>query len=175
MFRKTLLVVLFLLPTVVLGQSLGDVAKKEKKRREKNQEKNVQVRVVNEGEISTEEGEESTGAESDSPITESKSKTSSATSLATDRQREESEWRRRIGEAREWLSAARERYDYLNNLHLSHGEYYVDEKGRPAITSLAHLRRLIDEAKVELDAATAAMEELREEARRAGVPSSWFR
>jgi hypothetical protein len=173
--KKCLLVVVFLLPTVVFGQSLGEVAKKEKKRREKNQEKGIQARVVGEDEVSTEEGDESTGTESESEESVVESKASSATSPTTDRRREESEWRRRIGEARERLNAARERHDFLSSLHLNHGEYYVDEKGNPAITSLEQLRRLIGEAKMELDAATQAMENLREEARRAGVPSGWFR
>jgi hypothetical protein len=172
--RKTLLVVL-LLPAVVFGQSLGEVAKKEKKRREKNQEEGVQVRVVNEDEVSTTEGVESTSTESGSQETAVEDENPRAISPHTDRRREESEWRRRIGEARERLNAARERHEFLSNLHLNHGEYYVDEKGNPAITSLDQLRRLVSEAKIELDAATAAMEALREEARRAGVPPGWFR
>jgi hypothetical protein len=172
---KTLLVVVFLLPTVVFGQSLGEVAKKEKKRREKNQEKGVQARVVDEDEVSTEEGDATASAESESEESAVESKASSATSPTIDRRREESEWRRRIGEVRQRLNAARERHDFLSSLHLNHGEYYVDEKGHPAITSLEQLRRLIGEAEIELDAATEAMENLREEARRAGIPSGWFR
>jgi hypothetical protein len=73
------------------------------------------------------------------------------------------------------VKAAEERYNFLNSLHLVQGEYYVDENGKPVITSLAQLRRMINEAKVELDSARAALEKLREEARRAGVPPGWFR
>ena len=51
----SLLVTFFLFPLFLGGQSLGEVAKKEKKRREANKEKGVEVRVVAEDEISTEE------------------------------------------------------------------------------------------------------------------------
>jgi hypothetical protein len=178
--RKTLLIALFVFPTMVMGQSLGELAKKEKKRREKNQEEGVKVRVVDEGEITTEKPEETsadeTTLEGETPSSVAQPKNNSRASPgATDRQREEAEWRRRIGEARARLKAAEEHYNFLNGLHLVQGEYYVDENGKPVITSLAQLRRMVDEAKVELDSARAAMEKLREEARRAGVPPGWFR
>jgi hypothetical protein len=178
--KKILLVVLFVFPTVVLGQSLGEVAKKEKKRREKNQQEGVKVRVVGESEVSTEESEE-TSAEVGTleselpPSVDPPANDPSKSSSVTDRQREEAEWRRRIGDARARVKAAEERYNFLSGLHLVQGEYYVDENGKPVITSLAQLRRMINEAKVELDSARAAMEKLREDARRAGVPPGWFR
>jgi hypothetical protein len=176
--RKTLLVLLFLFPAFVMGQSLGEVAKKERKRREKNQEQGVKVRVVQSDEVSTEETEETpvdesrTEGETPSLVTDSQP---GGDGSPTDRQREEAEWRQRIGEARARLKTAEERYNFLNSLHLTEGEYYVDENGRPVITSLGQLRRMVNEAKVELDAARSAMETLKEEARRAGVPPGWFR
>ena len=44
--RSTLLVLCLLLPTMGFGQSLGELAKKEKERREKNKEEGKEVLVI---------------------------------------------------------------------------------------------------------------------------------
>jgi hypothetical protein len=186
--RKALLAVLLtLLPAVALGQSLGELAKKEKKRRQKNQEKGAQVRVVSEEEVSTSTAREAPEPEttpgelgSPSPLKEEGSKEEKSTksddnTSISDHQSEEAEWRRRASEARARLNSARERYEYLNNLHITPGEVLVDENGAPVVTSLAQLRRIVSEAKAEFDAASQAIEDLKEEARRAGVPPGWLR
>lgn len=182
MSRKQILFVLFwMLPAMATAQSLGELAKKEKKRRDKNKEEGVQVRVVSEREVSTvtsdendlteaSEDEESVGA----TPTEEPSALSPGQS-ASDRREEELSWRGRVSEARARLEAAQQRYDSLAGLHLSTGEYYVDENGRPVITSLDQLRRMVAEAEAELGAARKALDDLLEGARRAGVPPGWLR
>jgi hypothetical protein len=174
-----------LLPTLLIGQSLGDVAKKEKKRREKNQQNGAKVRVIVEDEVSSQDPEEPPVSDSDVSPHEAKDPSSAPTEEAfpsakdqdpaVDRRREEAEWRGRVSEARERLSSARERYEYLAHLHLTPGEYYVDENGNPVIGSLEELRQLVSEAKEELDAASQALDDLKEQARRAGVPAGWLR
>jgi hypothetical protein len=67
--RLTLLALCVLAPSLVLGQSLAEVAKKEKTRREKNKEEGKQSRVILESELSSgsEEPEPEAGAEAASP------------------------------------------------------------------------------------------------------------
>lgn len=184
MWRRLSLVVLVLaIPVSLMGQSLSDVAKKEKKRREKNQEKGVKVRVIQEGEISTEEAEtdspdepteNSEGGDAVFDLSSDKQK-AFASSSQSDRQQQEAEWRARLSEVKSRLNAAKERYEFLSSLHLTPGEYYVDENGQPLITSLEQLRQMVSQAKTDLDAAQKAMDDLKEEARKAGIPPGWLR
>lgn len=180
MLRAAGLFVLFaLLPALVVSQSLGEVAKKEKERRKSNKDKGVEVRVIDgeevseaeETEDSSEEPQEGSGTSSEKIETRKDSPASSSAS----RDKQETEWLGRAAEARERLKAAQENYQTLSQLHLSPGEYYSDENGNPVITSLDQLRDLVAEAKAELDQATRAVDQLKEEARRAGVPRGWVR
>lgn len=60
--RTTFLLVCILAPTLALGQSLAEVAKKEKDRREKNKEEGKEVQVISESDLSS--GSEEAPAES---------------------------------------------------------------------------------------------------------------
>ncbi len=82
--RVTLLGLFILAPTLVLGQSLAEVAKKEKTRREKNKVEGKQTRVISESELSSgseesppETGEEQAAAPVSPPYGASSSSTSS--------------------------------------------------------------------------------------------------
>ncbi|MFQ5789474.1 MAG: hypothetical protein ACE5JI_03270 [Acidobacteriota bacterium] len=189
---RSLIGILLLVPAIGAGQSLGEVARKEKERRQKNREKDAPVRVIDEAELATLEsatsenrpGQPDEGAGSENPESSERAidAGTSEPSLAERREAEaskrrhaEAEWRGRASQARERLQKARERYEFLNGLHLSGGEYYVDENNRPVITSLRQLRQMIATAKAELEAANRAYEELVEEARRVGVPPGWLR
>jgi len=55
--RVTLLALLVLAPSLVLGQSLADVAKKEKSRREKNKQEGKQAQVISESELGSGAGQ----------------------------------------------------------------------------------------------------------------------
>jgi hypothetical protein len=180
------LIAILLCPLWLGGQSLGEVAKKEKKRREDNKEKGVKSLVVAPDEVSTEneetEGTEQTGGiektvdgSDDTYAPANPDAARQRRDSVSDRQREEALWRSRFSEARARLNAAQERYDALKELHLAPGEYYVDENGRPLIRSLAELRRMTTEAETELNAAKKSLDDMREEARRAGVPPGWLR
>jgi hypothetical protein len=164
------------------AQSLGEVAKKEKKRREKNQDHGTKVHVVGEDEVSTLDKEPTDPEELaeeqtlDSSLRPSGGRSDKASNPAqSDRRQQEAEWRARVSELKSRLSEAKERLEFLSGLHLIPGEYYVDENGRPVITSLDQLRNMVAEAKTELDAAQKAMDDLREEARKKGVPPGWLR
>ena len=73
------------------------------------------------------------------------------------------------------VDEARARKQQLEGLFLGEGQYYTDAHGRVVIRSLAHLQQLVAEATEELEAAEAALEALKEEARRSGVPPGWLR
>lgn len=80
--RLTLLALFVLAPTLVMGQSLAEVAKKEKSRREKNKQEGKQAQVISETELgsgSKEAGEEAS-SEGSAPATTSSSYGSSTSS-----------------------------------------------------------------------------------------------
>lgn len=176
------------------GQSLGEMARKEKERRQKNRVQGVETRVIDEREVSTssdaglarnemqegedsEESEESKGDAGEETLAPRSpgGPPAGRTPELGDRQQAESDWRGHAIQARQRIERAQKRYETLSGLVLVEGQYYVDDEGRPLITSLAQLRRLTTEAEEELQAATRAWDELREEARRAGVPPGWLR
>jgi len=168
------------LPALTFSQSLGDLAKKERERRQKNQEQGVKARTVTDEEISTETDASAPPA----PPVESSAKvpSSGSTPAGADKASstskpplKEQEWRYRVAEARSRVQKARERYDSLNELPIVPGMKYVDENGNALITSLSQLRGMVGQAKAELDAAEKAQADLLEEARRAGVPPGWLR
>jgi hypothetical protein len=175
-----ILLLLLGMPFVCEGQSLGSVAKKEKKRREENKQQGVAVREIREDEVKSAEDEkpaerapESDGAdgvvsEGEPPVPEridvnlgAEGSKPSAGEQA-DRSAKEAEWRARFQDARARLSAARERVNVLDGLYL--GQESANE-----------LQRLNRDAKAELEAAEKSLKDLQEEARRAGVPPGWLR
>jgi hypothetical protein len=175
MSRASLALVVVLFPALAVGQSLGDVARKERARREENRKQGAKVRVVA-GEVDTDD---------DGPVSSTDTEADGASSASTEgvyekdsseeRRKQELEWRGRVSEARDRVAAARENYEMLSNLHLTQGGYYVDENAQPVITSVEQLQGMVARAKAELDQATEAKRRLREEARRAGVPPGWLR
>jgi hypothetical protein len=166
---------LLLVPVLAVGQSLGDVARREKERRDDNRKRGERPTLVI-GDIGQiEEGEEPTPVLGTAPAQEQQAEPEQRTSNETDRAQQEMEWRRRSSEARERIKEARKRYELLGKLHLSTGAYYVDENNEPVITSVEQLQTMAREAKTELDAATEARRKLREDARRLNVPPGWVR
>jgi hypothetical protein len=77
--------------------------------------------------------------------------------------------------ARERVARAQERYELWSAQHLAPNEYFVDENGEKIVASAESLRRLIAQAKAELDAATQELGRLEEQARRENVPHGWLR
>ena len=192
----SLLVLVFLLPALAWGQSLGDAARKERERREKNKKQGVAAREFSEEEIfgedeENQEGEEPTegtgegeSAEGEQqsqrsgPNIDSDTKSQESEELEEDRRdrrREEAEWRDRFQRAKQRIVAAREQVQFLKNLNLVPGERYVDVHGNTVIRSLDQLRRLVEAAEEEISEAEQALARLQADARRAGVPPGWLR
>ena len=171
--------VVLLFPALVLGQSLADVAREEKERREGNRKRGEKAQLVI-GDI----GARGEGGDVPSPAlvgtTSAPEPTEEAvpstrSSMQADRAQQEIEWRRRQSEARQRLAEARKQYELLSKLHLTTGSYYVDASNEPVITSVEQLQGMVASAKAELESATEALSQLREDARRAGVPPGWVR
>ncbi|MEE9264450.1 MAG: hypothetical protein V3V11_08345, partial [Vicinamibacteria bacterium] len=111
MWRGTLALMLLLVPVLAVGQSLGDVARREKERREDNRKRGEKPTLVI-GEIGqTEEGEEPTPVLGTAASQEQQAEPEQRTSNETDRAQQEMEWRRRSSEARERIKEARRRHE----------------------------------------------------------------
>jgi len=192
----SLLVLVFLLPALAWGQSLGDAARKERERREKNKKQGIAAREFSEEEIfgedeenqggkepaeGAEDGEAADGeqqSQRSGPSIDTDSKSQESEELEEDRRdrrREEAEWRDRFQRAKQRIVAAREQVQFLKNLNLVPGERYVDVHGNTVIRSLEQLRRLVTAAEEEISEAEQALSQLQADARRAGVPPGWLR
>lgn len=177
----------FSIPALAAAQGLGDAAKKEKKRRQTHASPSAKTYTqedlsslpptANEGASEAEDkavsggptpkGAESTPGTVRLPPPE--------TRRDEGRANEERVWRARVARARARVEEARKVYDKLAGMNLVPGYEYVDDKGRPVVRSIEELQSLTAAAKKRLDAAQAALDQLLEQARRAGVPPGWLR
>jgi len=196
-FRTVCLLLICLsLPLVSAGQSLGNVAKKERERRDKNKKEGVAAREFSEEEVFGEKEEEKApeasegeaGEEpepSDGPSNEAAVIPGMDQKLEDDgdrfekesreRKRSEAEWRSKASDARARIAEARERVQFFEELFLPPDGRYVDVNGNTVIESLDHLQRLTREAKEELAAAELDWKQIQNEARRAAIPPGWLR
>jgi type IV secretory pathway VirB10-like protein len=190
-FRIVFLLLIGLgLPLVSTAQSLGNVAKKERERRDKNKKEGVAAREITEEEVSTEteeapapeaeSGEETGPSESGDEAVIPDVKPTAPEGADPDkesreRKRSEAEWRSKASTARARIDKAKERVRFFEELFLGPSERYVDAHGNTVIDSLETLRRLTKEAKDELTAAEADWRRMQDEARRAGIPPGWLR
>jgi hypothetical protein len=184
-----LLLLAFSLP--VSSQSLGNVAKKERERREKNKEAGVSAREITEEEVfsdkagvpvpdtesaETAEASEARGDESVIPGVKAVPPDADPDKESRERRRREAEWRSRAATARARIAVGRERLQFLEQLWL--GPYdtsYVDEKGRTIFRNVQHLMQVTQQARDELAAAEKAWKQMQEDARHAGIPPGWLR
>ncbi len=175
------------------SQSLGELAKKEWERREKNKDNGVTAREFSETEVFGDDEEDGDG-DGDEVGIEGETDASSTSPLprridiavepddseslgdeSRDRRRQEAEWRNRFREARERVALAREQKAVWDGVHYVEGVQLVDENGNVVVRSLDDLRRFVAQANQELADAERALKTVEEEARRAGVPPGWLR
>ena len=182
-------------PASPTGQSLGELARKERERRDQNKAQGVAAREFAEGEIFEEE-EDTDAAEGENVTSENDNEGDpSAVSHSSlgldaalddpesitpvdesrDRKRREADFRGRYQAAKQRMAAAQRRKQTLDGIHVIEGLQYVDENGNTVIESLDHLRRLIQEADQERQAAALAVKALEEEAHRQSYPKGWLR
>jgi hypothetical protein len=172
-----LAVLALLVPVVTAAQSLEDAAQKEKERRKKVQQSGASSTVIGDEALKSNRGTLANDPKAPPAVTSSKDPAAKAspTPALPDRRQEEAAWRSRVAQAEERLSEARKRYEMLNGLSLVSGEYYVDEDGKPLVTSLEQLRKMIGQAKEQVDAAQKSLDSILESARQQGVPPGWLR
>jgi len=178
-------VLLLTLPSLAWGQSLGEVAQKEKERRKQNEQAGVKTRVVTEEDLKNNKGQlandpGAASAKSATPATkpaqgESLFPEEESRSSGPDRRQQEASWRARAAQARERIAVTKKTYEFLNSQYLAQGERFVDEQGRTVIASVEQLRAMIAKAKSAMDAAEKALVDLEESARRQSVPPGWLR
>jgi hypothetical protein len=169
--------------TASLGgaQSLADVARKEEARRErvKHASKvytNKDLKPVAPGMAPVTQPAAEAGAPDQTP--EDKPNAEAKAEEET-REKDEQQWRARMGEARSALERSRMFADALQSRI---NGLYADFTARddPAQRAAIELQRQkaiaeLDRVKGEIQAQTKAIADLEEEARRAGVPPGWLR
>jgi hypothetical protein len=186
------------------GQSLGELARKERERRDENKAKGVSARelIVEEEEYSdAEESEDGAAKDADANQSDPDNRNDAAgdperarsrSSIGLDaalndpesavrenesreRSRREADFRARYQTAKQRVAAAQKRKQTLDGIHIVEGVQYVDGSGNTVIESLDHLRRLIRETEHERQAAAETVKALEEEARRQSYPKGWLR
>ena len=183
-----LLVGIALWPATGWSQSLGDAARQEQARRQKNKEKGVKAPAFDDASIgNTPKAEASPTAPAAASTAPSPSPGASPSAApdaspfdahdaeAEQRAKQEALWRSRMGEARARRDEKKAAYDQLNAVSLGPGDYLVDDEDKVIAHNLEHLRTLIARAKAEWDQAEKRIEELEEQARREGAFPGWLR
>lgn len=187
-----LLLVCLSVPLVSAGQSLGNVAKKERERRDKNKKEGVAAREFSEEEVFGEKEEEKAPEGEAGEETESSDGPSDEAVIpgvdqklegdgdryekeSRERKRSEADWRSKASNARARIAEARKAVQFFEELALPPNGRYVDVNGNTVIESVEHLQRLMREAKEELAAAELDWKQIQDEARRTGIPPGWLR
>ena len=178
MKRTGLLVVLAMLvvPSMAIGGSLADAAKKEKERREKNKESGVTaVRTITQDDVSTDDsaakGDEASGnAASSQPSSSYDDGGSFYSSYDSSRRSsgEESVWRNRAKYARERVDSARQRLARTPSRVTRYSTYPYHGYFTTDNPDYAY-------AEQELKQAEKALSDLEDEARRSGALPGWLR
>lgn len=160
---------------VVSAQSMGDAAQKERERREKLKQKGDRAAVVTSDDLKDNKGSLANDPQA-VPATPGEAPRSSARpALETSRRASEEEWRRKSAFARERVAKAQQQYDYWRNQYLGPSEYFVDDDGKKLVGGADGLRKLIAQAKADLEKTNAELAALEEQARRENVPPGWLR
>lgn len=161
------------------AQSLGDAARKERERREKARGSGAAARTITEEDLAANKGalandpRERPAARADAA--ETPAKPEPARAQPSPEKRGEEYWRSRVAQARSRLDTAQRRRDeFRMAVQWGQAEQY-DENGKRVIHSIYKMKELADAADRELAAARPALEDLLEEARRAGALPGWLR
>jgi len=183
-------IVIVLVPALASGQSLGEVAQKERERRQKLKASGASAQVVTDESLKTNKGSlanDPGAAQASPPPTTEPGAPPAAVNAAKPTPRppapvppgapvvSEQEWRGRALETRRRIADRQRRYDYVSTLRLRPDEFFVDEGGQKVAASPENLQKATTAAQLQLDAAKRDLEDLQEEARRQNVPPSVLR
>jgi hypothetical protein len=178
-----------LVTTTASAQSLGDAAAKERERRDKVHANAPPSRTVTDEELASNKGKlanepdpvppqasEPVAIRSEDP--EASGRAGSGIPGFIEAQqpvKDESYWRARAAEAHNRIAMAQRRYDSLQRQILFGQPERYDESGQRVIYSIQTMKQKADAAEAELKAAQQALEDLDQEARRAGALPGWLR
>jgi hypothetical protein len=151
----------FSVPSLVLGQSLGDAAQKEKERRKKTDTKASPAPVFTNESLGTTKGQLANDPNAPPPPQDRLLGPESG-----DSKQEEASWRQRVAAAQARLTKAKQHNEE------SQRRVVVPHMG---YVPLQNAQAQAESAKAELDKAQQALDELLEAARRANVPPGWLR
>jgi hypothetical protein len=174
---------LLALPALAVGQSLGEVARKERERREKLEKEGKAARTLTEEDLASAKGglanePDPSAGETEEPQRTprpSKARASRGRSAAPAAASQEEYWRGRVGQARNRVEQAERRYRSLDRMIRIGQPARYDENGKRVIHSQQRMKAMADEAEADLRDAEKALEDLLEEARKAGALPGWLR
>jgi len=179
------LVCLVILPSLTVGQSLGDAARKERERRDRVRETGAKIRTLTEEDFATTKGAlandpkaQPTRVESGESSQRGSSTTARGPSAAGPEEasyKNEEHWRRRKAEVRANLEEAQRRNDAIQRMIRVGQPARYNANGGRVMYSIHQLKQMADVAAAELASAQAALENLLEEGRRSGVHPGWLR
>jgi hypothetical protein len=182
-----LLSILVVVPALAAGQSLGEAARKEQKRRDGLRQKGVHSRPLTEEDLATTKGtvaNEPTQGAAASPDGEAAPANDGAAAPGTSllevmgdasSQSGEAYWRGRAARTRARIREAERRHEALQLMIRFGQPAMYDENGKRVMYSVHQLKGKADQAAADLAAARQALEDLLEEGRRAGALPGWFR
>ncbi len=163
---------------VASAQSMGDAAQRERERREKLKAKGGTAAVVTGDDLKSNKGSLANDPKAPpaaSAVPDAALERAPRATPEPDRRASEEEWRRRMALAREQVAKWRDYHAYWSAQHLAPNDYFVDADGRKLVGSAENLRKLVADAKANLDRAEAELLALEEQARRENVPPGWLR
>src|SRR5262245_30264295 len=178
------------LPALAAPQSLGDAARKERERREAVEKNTPPVRTVTDEDLAANKGEvanrpeparveppqDDEGRNPDLPPDSVKPLYPiTAERKGAPQESPEDYWRGRVAAAQERIARAEGRHMSLQRqIHFGQPRRY-NENGQVVIYSQQTMKERADAAEAELLAAKQALEDLYDEARRAGALPGWLR
>jgi hypothetical protein len=181
---------LLALPAFPAGQSMGDTARKERERRAKLKPAEAAAQPISEKDLAATTGRLANDPEETPSPSASASPTGEASGpgfgagLGTQASDAggpgasadaETYWRRRVGQARGRVAEAQAKHDAMQRMvHLGQPAMY-NEDGRRVMYSAQQLKQMADRAQAEVAEAQKALDDLLEQARRAGALPGWLR
>ena len=183
-------IVIVLVPALASGQSLGEVAQKERERRQKLKASGASAEVVtdeslkaNKGSLANDPG----AAQASPPPPTEPGAAPAAGNAAKPTPRppapvppgapvvSEQEWRGRAVETRRRIAERQRRYDYVSTLRMRPDELFIGAGGQKVAASPENIQKAIAEAQLQLETAKRDLEDLQDEARRQNVPPGVLR
>ena len=177
---------ILVIPALAAGQSLADTARKERERREAREAAGKSTPTVTEADLASAKGQLANAPASipeQDGTTQSQGEDDATTPEAPAdndserlaRESAEEHWRARVGQAKDRVERADRRYRRLDRMIRIGQPAQYDENGKRVMYSQRSLKRMADEAQAKLEQATEALEEARQEGRRAGALPGWLR